>query len=50
MDIINESVLINRDNVLEFLAKILNNQELDKQQKKEFMEKFNRLVKNNTNE
>lgn len=44
MDIINESVLINRENVIEFLSKILSDKPLDEKQKKEFLDKFDRLV------
>jgi len=49
MEIINESFLINRDNVLEFLSAILSDKPMDEKAKKEFLEKFNRIVKYNSN-
>lgn len=44
MDVINESVLINRENVIEFLSKFLSDKPLEEKQKKEFLDKFDRLV------
>lgn len=45
MNVINESVLINRDNVIEFLTNILGDQEIEERQHKEFLDKFDRLIK-----
>ena len=44
MEVINESVLINRENVIEFLSTILSGKPLDEKQKKEFLDKFDRIV------